>query len=396
MKFARNPGTRAACMLLPISAALVALAAGCSRAEQAAQAAPEAVTGIELRATKLQPIAEEVQAPGAVVSAHTAEVAARTMGMVEAVLVREGQAVKAGELLARLDDRELAAHGAAAKSAEAGAISARAEAAQGLASAKAQAEVIEKTYERFVYLRDQKSVAPQEFDEVESRRRMAQASLAAAADREKQAEAGVERARAEARAAETASSYARIAAPFAGIVARRMAETGGMAAPGTTLFVIEDPSRYQLRAQLQAAAAGAARTGTVVRVRLDALGGPDLEGRITEVEGGADPATHTVAVRIELPANPAIRSGLFGRAWFRRGERQAILLPQSALVRRGQLAGVYALDSAGVLRWRVITVGEISATGDAMEVLSGLGAGETIAANPSGRELDGKHPGGTR
>ncbi|HKM89938.1 MAG TPA: efflux RND transporter periplasmic adaptor subunit [Candidatus Acidoferrales bacterium] len=394
MKFAAALRGPSLLTLLPLCAALAALLAGCSREEKTVQAAPESVSGIELRTAALQTVADEVESPGTVVSARTAEVAARTMGTLEAVLVREGQAVKAGELLARLDDRELAAHSAAAKSAETGARAARGEAAQGFAAAKAQADVSEKTYERFVYLRDQKSVSPQEFDEVESRRRAAEAGLAAASERQKQAEAGVERAQAEARAAETASSYARIAAPFAGIVARRLADPGSMAAPGVPLFIIEDPSRYQLRVQLESQAAGVARVGTVARARLDALGGADLEGRIVEVEGGADPASHTIAVRVELPSSPAIRSGLFGRAWFRRGERRALFVPQAAVVRRGQISGVYALDSAGVLRWRVVTLGETSAAGDAVEILSGLGAGEKYAANPAGREMDGKRPGG--
>ncbi len=394
MKFAAALRGPSLLTLLPVCAALAMMFAGCSREKKTVHAAPESVSGIELRTAALQTVADEVEAPGTVISARTAEVAARTMGTLEAVLVREGQAVKAGELLARLDDRELAARSAATKSAETGARAARGEAAQGFAAAKAQADVSEKTYERFVYLRDQKSVSPQEFDEVESRRRAAEAGLAAASERQKQAEAGVERAQAEAQAAETASSYARIAAPFAGIVVRRLADTGSMGAPGVPLFIIEDPSRYQLRVQLESQAAGVARVGTAARARLGALGGADLEGHIVEVEGGADPASHTIAVRVELPPSPAIRSGLFGRAWFRQGERRALFLPQAAVVRRGEISGVYALDTAGVLRWRVVTLGETSAAGDAVEILSGLGTGEKYAANPAGRELDGKRPGG--
>ncbi len=380
-------------VLLPLAAAPALWLAGCARTEKTAEAAPETVAGVELRTAALASVADEEEAPGTVFAARTAEVAARTMGTLEAVLVREGQAVKAGELLARLDDRELAARAGAAKSAVEAALAARAEAGQGGAAAKAQADVAEKTYERFVYLRDQKSVSPQEFDEVDSRRRSAQAGLAAAMERQKQAEAGVERAREEERAAQTASSYARIVAPFAGIVSRRMAEPGSMAAPGVPLFVVEDAARFRLRVQLEAAAGPLARAGTVARVRLDALRDRDFEGRVVEVEGGADPVSHTIGVRLELPADPVIRSGLFGRAWFRRGERRALLVPQSAILRRGQLAGVYALDSAGLLRWRVLTLGEASAAGG-VEVLSGLGPGEKFAVNPEGRELDGKRAGG--
>lgn len=393
MKIRRRFHRLPLCLVLPLAAALVSALAGCSHDERTAEATPQTASGVELREASFQTVPGQIEAPGTVIAARTAEVAARTMGTLEAVLVREGQAVKAGESLARLDDRELAARAGAARSALEGALAGRAEAIQGGAAAKAQAEVAEKTYERFVYLRNQKSVAPQEFDEVESRRRAAQAALAAAGERQKQADAGVERARAEAQAAETASSYTRIVAPFTGIVSRRMADAGSTAMPGMPLFVVEDTSRFQLRLQLEASSAAAARTGAVARVRLDALPGRDLEGRVVEVEGGADPASHTIGVRLELPADASIRSGLFGRAWFRNGERRALLLPQSAVIRRGQLAGVYVLDSSGVLRWRVVTLGQTSPEGS-IELLAGLGAGEKFAANPGERDLDGKRAGG--
>lgn len=377
-----------------LAGALAASLMACGQMEKRTEAAPETAAGVELRTAELQAVPDEVEAPGTVIAARTAEVAARTMGTLEAVLGHEGQSVKAGELLARLDDRELAAHAAAANSALDAAVAARSEAAQAGAAAKAQADVAEKTFERFTYLRDQKSVSPQEFDEVESRRRAAQAGLAAALERQKQADAGVERARAEERAASTASSYTRIVAPFSGIVARRMAEPGSTAGPGMPLFIVEDTSRYQLRVQLEASAAEAARMGIAARVRLDTPSGRDLEGRVVEVEGGADPASHTTGVRLELPADAAIRSGLFGRAWFRRGERRALLIPASAVIRRGQLTGVYALDSAGVLRWRVVTTGE---PGDgSVEILSGLGAGDKFATNPGEQNLDGKRAGGVK
>jgi multidrug efflux pump subunit AcrA (membrane-fusion protein) len=79
---------------------------------------------------------------------------------------------------------------------------------------------------------------------------------------------------------------------------------------------------------------------------------------------------------------------MFGRAYFPRGEREAIAVPRSALVSRGQLQGVYVLDGARVANLRYVTLGK--ADGDQVEVLSGLQPGERLVASPGTRELDGK------
>ena len=96
-------------------------------------------------------------------------------------------------------------------------------------------------------------------------------------------------------------------------------------------------------------------------------------------------------MKIELPRSPLLRSGLFGRALFALGQRQSILVPQAALVRRGQLDAVYVVDKDQVAGLRYITLGKPSAMG--MEVLSGLGDGDRIVAQPADRDLSGKRVG---
>jgi multidrug efflux pump subunit AcrA (membrane-fusion protein) len=93
-------------------------------------------------------------------------------------------------------------------------------------------------------------------------------------------------------------------------------------------------------------------------------------------------------VKIELPADARLRSGLFGRARFSRGERQALLIPRSAVVERGQLQGIYVLDQNKVASLRYVTLGKPS--GDEVEVLAGLQDGERIAAKPGAVDLNGK------
>ena len=118
------------------------------------------------------------------------------------------------------------------------------------------------------------------------------------------------------------------------------------------------------------------------------MGGKELKGRVVEIVPAADSASRSFLVKIEVPSDPALRSGLFGRAQFSRGERSALLIPRTAVVERGQLQGIYVLDQNSVAGLRYITLGKPS--GAQVEVLAGLQAGETLISDPGSRELSGK------
>lgn len=370
----------------PLAGTLMLAACGGTSQPRTVAASPVAELSVATAEMALLP--DEHEAPGVVRAIATAQLAARTMGTATEVRAREGECVKRGQLLAQLDERELEARRNSAQAALRETEAGREEATRGVAAAQAQAELLAKTLERFVFLRDQRSVSPQEFDEAEARNRSAQAGLAAAEARRRQAEATYERAQAEARAAETVASYARITAPFDGVVLRRQIDPGTVVAPGMPLFVVEDTSLYQMEVTVDASDARVARLGTQARVRIDPLPGVELTGTIVELEAGADPGTQTVRARITLPRHPALRSGLFGRAWFRRGERQVLAVPSASIVERGQLHGVYVVDAQQTARFRLVTFG--AAIGDKFEVLSGFGAGERYVAEPARRELDGR------
>ncbi|MBI3670608.1 MAG: efflux RND transporter periplasmic adaptor subunit [Acidobacteria bacterium] len=370
---------------------LALVLAGCGGSPGTRPQAVETVRGVRVETLRWENVPDEIEAPGSVAAAATAQVAARAMGTVTQVAVHEGDRVKRGQLLVLLDERELAARRNAARAALEEAAAAREEATRAVAAAQAQADVASKTYERFVFLRDQKSVSPQEFDEVEAKHRAALAGLEQAKARRQQAEAAHTRAEAEVRAAEAVAGYARVVAPFDGVVVRRMVETGSMVAPGVPLLIVENTSRYRMEVSVPASAASEAtrlRKGTSARVRLDALPGRELAGKVVELEAGADPASQTLRVRIELPHDAGVRSGWFGRAWFRRGERRALVVPRSAVVERGQLRGVYAVDAGQVARWRLVTPG--ASLAERVEILSGLSEGERYVTDPGGQELDGK------
>lgn len=368
-------------------AALLA-AAGCGGEQSARKKSPESVQGVRVETAKLQSMPDMLEAPGTVVSAATAEIAARTTGTVLRVETKEGDFVKQGQVLAQLDDQELAARRNEAQAGTQQAAAGVAEATRGLSLAQTQADIAKKTYDRYTYLREQRSVSPQEFDEVDARNRAAQAGLEQAKARLQQAEAGKAQAESGARAAEEVAGYARIRAPFDGQVVRRLVEPGTVVMPGMQLFVLEKAGTYQLDASLPAEALAAVKRGAPAEVRLDAMPEKTLAGKVAEMEAGADAATHTVNARIDLPKDAAIRSGLFGRAMFRHGEKKAIVVEREAVVEHGQLRGVFVVDASGIAQWRVVSTGQLR--DGKVEILSGLEDGEEYVADPGARELDGK------
>lgn len=364
------------------------LAAGCGGGVESTPQKAEVVQGLHVQKMQLQNVANELEAPGSVIAQSTAQIAARTMGTVLQVSVREGDTVMRGQLLAQLDEREMSSRRNAAQAGAQGASAGVTQATKAVAAAQAQADMMQKTYDRYSYLKEQKSVSPQEFDEVAAKQQVAQANLEQAKAALRQAEASSRQAESEAHAADSVAGYSRIVAPFDGRVIRRMAEPGSMVSPGMSLFVVEDTSRYQLEATLPAEALAAVKKNALVRVQLDGLPEKSLTGKVAEVEGGADPASHTLKARVDLPKVSGVQSGMFGRAYFAQGDKRTIVLPAEALVSRGQLRGMYVVDDTGLIHWRVVTLGK--STGNQVEVLSGLNDGEAVVLNPGSQELDGK------
>jgi len=185
--------------------------------------------------------------------------------------------------------------------------------------------------------------------------------------------------------------FTKIRAPFDGLIIAKLADAGAMAAPGVPLLTIEDPSHFRLEALLDESQIGAVRLGETIPIMLDSLANQSIAGKVVQIVPMADPASRTFTVKIDLPSNPQIRSGVFGRARFPRGERQSILVPQTALLHRGQLDAVYVVGKDDIAILRYVTLGKPSA--NQVEVLSGLENGERIVAQPGERELSGKQIG---
>jgi membrane fusion protein, multidrug efflux system len=353
--------------------AVVSLA-GCSSEQTRTTPSPETVRNIPVLAVQRAKMPDLLEAVGTVRAAQTSNAASQMMGNIVEIRAHEGDHVQRGQVLAVIDDSQPRA---AADRATAADLAAQ----QQLVGADSDLTLAESTLKRYQTLFEKKSVSPQEFDEVKARQ---QAALA----RRDMAKAGQAQAQAALSQARTSLDYTRIRAPFNGVVTEKKADSGTLASPGMPIFTVEDVRGYRLEANVNENDLRYVRTGQQVSVVIDALGSAGLNGKVVQIVPAADSASRTFLVKVELPPDTRLRSGLFGRAEFSRGERQALLIPRSAVVERGQLQGIYVLDQNKVASLRYITLGKPS--GAEVEVLAGLQDGERLVAKPGAVDLNGK------
>jgi RND family efflux transporter MFP subunit len=179
--------------------------------------------------------------------------------------------------------------------------------------------------------------------------------------------------------------FSRIRAAESGVVTEKRIEEGSLATPGTPLLTVEDTSDFQLEAYVDERLSGRVKAGTPVVVVFESPARRE-PGTVGEVFPAVDPATRTFLVKIRLKA-PSLKSGLFGRVLIPEGKKEILLIPQEAVVEKGQLTGVYAVDDRGIMTYRLIKRGR--PYGEKVEVLSGLKAGDRIAVDGLGKAVDG-------
>jgi RND family efflux transporter MFP subunit len=347
---------------------------GCSSERETVSAAPETVSNISVVSAQAATVPDVVEAVGTLRAAQTSQLAAQMMGNIVEIRVREGDRVQRGQVLAVIDEAQPRAALDRATAADLGA-------QQEITASESDFALAEATFKRYQTLFDKKSVSPQEFDEIKAR-------YLASQSRRELARAGQAQSKAALQQAHSALGYTHIVAPFDGLVTEKKADVGTLASPGMPIFTVEDLRRYRLEASVNESDLRYVRQGQPVPVLVDALGDRQLKGRVVEIVPAADAASRSFVVKVELPSDPSLRSGLFGRAQFARGERSALLIPRTAAVERGQLQGIYVLDQNRIAGLRYITLGRPSA--GQVEVLAGLQAGEIIVADPGNHELSGK------
>jgi RND family efflux transporter MFP subunit len=340
-----------------MTVALTATACGgtppAAPAEQAA-AAPVSAPVLPAEPVEIPVVAE---ASGSVDPWQRVSPATKIMGRVSELSLEAGDRVRSGQVIARIESADLEAAVAQARAA--------------VTMAEATLENAAAHHARMEALHAQRSVTDKNLEDAIAGHRVA--------------EANVEVTRANLAAAEVMLGYAEVRSPIAGWVTAKMIEAGDMAAPGHPMVVIEDLSRVKVRVSVAESVVATLAVGDPADVTIL---GQTRVATIDRILPAGDPATRTFTVEMVLD-NPdgAIKAGMFARAAFTTGTRSALLVPQGAVVERGQLSGVFVIDDNGRASLRWIKLG--GRHGDSSEVLSGLQAGERYVSAPPSDLYDG-------
>lgn len=308
---------------------------------------PAPVSAAGLKTVPAQERADPVVTgwPGTVIAKTKAVLSAQIPARVVEVTVRQGDLVKRGTVLVRLDSEETLARFKQAEAAWSGATARRKQA--------------EATYRRMKTLIVEEVVALQQFEAAEAAFQTAQAEEEAA--------------RRQRKAAEVVLDFTTVTAPFDGRVTRREVEPGEFATAGRPLLALDATDLFHLETPLPLAEEGGLQLGQ--RHPVEIAGLPAMQGTIDEIVPAADPETRTVTVKVLLPRGVAVRSGLFGRLLLSGAATKGVFVPKSAVREIGQLETVRVLEAGRIITRHVQTGRE---TGEEIEILSGLRANEQV------------------
>jgi len=322
-----------------LSAALVL--AACSADEPGRLPRPEQPVEVTVSPLQRAPAIESY--PAVVASRRTADIATRMSGTVERVHVDVGARVRKGDALVSLDATDIRAR---------------------MSAARAQEHLADRSYQRIENLHADGAASQQELD---------------------QAEAALEGARAQRIEAEAQEVYAVVRAPFDGVISRRNVDPGDLASPGRPLFTLVGSGGLKVVAELPARRAGTLSIGDSVRVRVDEV----VRGaRIVRVVPALGDGSRTFRVEASLDAGPGtLIPGSYARLEVRRGDDGPRWVPSDAVVRRGQLTGVFSLES-DTLRLRWVRLGRTR--DDAVELLAGPAGALTVVRHPAPELADGR------
>lgn len=324
-----------------------------------------AQTGIQVpvAAVQLKAVGTGLELDGVVQPVKQSTISAQASGRIATLSVKAGDRVRAGQLLATIDDRE----------AQTGVQRSQAQVAQATAELRNAQAQFERT-------RD-----------LQSKGFVSAAALDTAQSHFKAAQAGRDQASAGARQSALAQGFTRVIAPFDGWVLQAHAEAGELSVPGKPLLTMYAPLPIRVVVQVPVSRAPLARAARSAQVLLpDSAGAAKWIDPVSlSVVPTADPVSQTIEWRLELSAEDSknVLPGQQARVRFAAGQADRLVIPESAILRRGELTAVYVASPKG-FTLKAVRVGA-SHGADGVEIVAGLMPGDQVALDPVKATLAG-------
>ncbi|MFY9510499.1 MAG: efflux RND transporter periplasmic adaptor subunit [Rubrivivax sp.] len=352
---------------------LAGLLAGCGRpADKAApgQPAAKAATTLLLSAEDLLTLQTSQLASGPVITGslqpeRRADLRAEVAAVVLQVLKDNGEPVKAGDLLVRLDDTAIRDSLASAEE---------------TVRASTQAfEQAERSAQRLKTLQAQGMSSTQALEDAEVRRNNAQSDLVAAKARVVSARQQLQR--------------TGVRAPFDGVVSERRASVGDTVQVGKELVKVIDPRSMRFEGLVSADRMAELKVGQAVGFRVNGVAHGEFAGKVRRLDATANATTRQVEVIVDFvkPADAPRVAGLFAEGRVETGSAQALMLPEAALLRAGDAAHAWRVNGGTQTISKVaLTLGERDARSGEVPVLKGLVTGDRVLRRPGSGLVDGQ------
>ena len=330
--------------IIQVSVCSILLLAACDRQRLTPPPDDRAPVPVQVKtvAFELHQAMEEVV--GSVRSKQRAVIEAKVSGRVLQYLATPGQIVKSGELLAEVDAREVLAR---------------------REQAAATLEQANRDLTRSKQLIATNAISRQDYDAADTRQKVAFAALSEA---------------------DTMLGYARVTAPFDGVITRKLADVGDLAMPGKPLMEIEAPGSLRFEADLPEALLDRVKLGAKMQVAVASIPRP-FDGTVSEIAPVADATSRTFQVKFDLTDVPGLRAGQFGRVSVPVAESKVLQVPAEAVMKHGQMELIFVVrDGRSALR--LVKSGKVM--NGKVGILSGLEEREQVVISDVAKLSDGQ------
>jgi RND family efflux transporter MFP subunit len=316
----------------------------------------------DLRTLSLTARAQGPVVTGSIQPERRADLRAEVSSVVLQVFKENGEAVRRGDLLVRLDDTAIRDSLASTE-----------ESVRAISQAFDQAE---RQVQRLKTLQAQGMTSMQALEDAEVRRNNAQSDLVAAKARVVSARQMLQR--------------TEVRAPFDGVVSDRKVSSGDTAQTGKELVKVIDPRSMRFEGLVSADRMHELKVGQRVSFRVNGYPANDFDGTIKRIDAAANATTRQVEVIVAFDGNEMPRvAGLYAEGRIEAGSAQVLTVPDSAVVRAGEVTHVWRVKDSALQKVQV-QLGERDARRGDYPVLSGLSAGDRVLRTPGTTLVDGQ------